>query len=108
MRSRDPRRRGSVRRRAAAVAKGRVAIVGYGNIGRFGLDTMLEAPELERAGGVRRWSGRDKSISDRIPVVTYPMELGRVDAARLCLLTRDGQETAERYLAGGVHTVDSF
>ena len=32
----------------------RVAIVGYGNIGRYVLDSVLEAPDMELAGIVRR------------------------------------------------------
>jgi len=90
------------------VAKGRVAIVGYGNIGRFALDALLEAPDLEPAGVVRRRAERDESMPDRIPVVTDPRELGRIDAALLCVPTRAVPETAERYLAAGVNTVDSF
>ena len=40
----------------------RAAIVGYGNIGRFALEALLEAPDFELAGIVRR------SGADNLPV----------------------------------------
>lgn len=90
------------------MSKGRAVIVGYGNIGRFALDALLEAPDLEPVGIVRRRAVRDESIPGEIPVTTDVDQLGPVDVALLCVPTRSVPETAERYLAAGINTVDSF
>lgn len=90
------------------MTKYRLAIVGYGNIGRYALEAGLEAPDLEVAGIVRRNPVREESIPAEIPVVADFSELDAVDVALLCVPTRRVPETAEQYLAAGINTVDSF
>lgn len=90
------------------MAKHRLAIVGYGNIGRYALEAALEAPDFEVAGIVRRNAVREETIPANIPVVADLGALDGVDVALLCVPTRQVPETAERYLAAGINTVDSF
>ncbi|MDE6085910.1 MAG: diaminopimelate dehydrogenase [Muribaculaceae bacterium] len=86
----------------------KVAIVGYGNIGKFVLDAVLEAPDMEVAGIVRRNITNNPPELAPYKVVTDITELGHVDVAILCTPTREVQVHAERYLAMGINTVDSF
>lgn len=86
----------------------RAAIVGYGNIGHFVLDALLEAPDFEIAGIVRRNAADKPAELAPYPVVTDIAALGKVDVAILCTPTREVQVHAERYLAMGINTVDSF
>lgn len=99
---------GVVNDRGQQGKKRRVAIVGYGNIGRHALDALLEAPDLEPAGVVRRNASDRADIDAAIPVVGDIAELGRIDAAVLCVPTRQVPTTAEGLLAAGVNTVDSY
>lgn len=86
----------------------RAAIVGYGNIGRFVLDALLEAADFEVAGIVRRSVAEIPAELKPYKVVTDITELGKVDVAILCTPTREVQVYAEKYLAMGINTVDSF
>ena len=83
----------------------RVAVVGYGNTGKAAIEAVNAAPDMELAGVVRR------SVGEDIPgvVVTDDVKtLGKVDVALLCTPTRAVEETAKKYLAMGIRTVDSF
>lgn len=57
----------------------RVAVVGYGNVGRFAVDAVLEAPDLQLAGVVRRSGERPPGLDATIPVAKDIAELGDVD-----------------------------
>ena len=90
------------------MTKIRAAVVGYGNIGRFVLEALQEAPDFEIAGIVRR------SISE-IPAELAPYQvttdihtLGKVDVAILCTPTREVEKHAAVLLAEGINTVDSY
>lgn len=87
----------------------RVAIVGYGNIGRFSLEAVEAAPDMECAGIVRR-SGSAEGIPELAPykVVSDIGELGHVDVAILAVPSRKVEENALKYLKLGISTVDSF
>lgn len=86
----------------------RAAIVGYGNIGHFVFDAILEAPDMELAGVVRRSATDIPPELSGYKVVTDIARLGQVDVAILCTPTREVQKHATRYLAMGINTVDSF
>lgn len=86
----------------------RVAIVGYGNIGRYVVDSVLEAPDMELAGIVRRSVAEIPAELSGFKVVTDIAELGLVDVAILATPTRHVEENAAKYLAAGINTVDSF
>lgn len=83
----------------------RVAVVGYGNIGKYAVEAVNAAPDLELAGIVRRSGGGEIGGA---PVVQGIGALGKVDVALLCTPTRSVEESAVKYLAMGINTVDSF
>ncbi len=87
----------------------RVAIVGYGNIGKYALQALQAAPDMEIAGIVRRAGAKDKpaELAD-YQVVSNIQELGNVDVAILATPTRSVEEYALNCLKLGINTVDSF
>ena len=87
----------------------RVAIVGYGNIGRYSLEAVEAAPDMECVGVVRR-NGSAEGFPElaAYKVVSDIRELGKVDVAILATPSRKVKENAEKYLAMGINTVDSF
>lgn len=89
----------------------RVAIQGYGNIGRYALQAVQVAPDLELAGVVRRTTSlhADLPVELRsVAVVDQIGQLGNVDVALLCIPSRSVPKLAEEILAQGINTVDSF
>ena len=88
----------------------RVAVVGYGNIGKHAVQSVLAAPDMELAGVIRREGARDQNS----PGVTFISEeedisvLGKVEAALLCKPSRQIEKYAWFFLSQGIHTVDSF
>lgn len=83
----------------------RIAIVGYGNIGKYAVEAVRSAPDMELAGIVRR-AGSEPVHG--IKTVSHIDELGKVNVALLCTPTRAVEETALPLLAKGIRTVDSF
>ena len=86
----------------------RAAIVGYGNIGRFVLDALEEAPDFEVAGVVRRSINNIPAELNGYSVVANIDQLENVDVAILCTPTREVEKYAVEYLGKGINTVDSF
>lgn len=89
----------------------RVAIVGYGNIGKYALQALQEAPDMEVAGIVRRQGMKDcpqELMGYKVVTEDKIDELGHVDVAILATPTRSVEEYAKRFLAKGINTVDSF
>ncbi len=87
----------------------RIAVVGYGNIGKFALEAIQAAPDMECAGIVRRNASREGCPElEGLPVVEDIRELGTVDVALLATPSRKVEENAAKYLALGISTVDSF
>ncbi len=86
----------------------KAAIVGYGNIGKYVLQTLLESPDFEIVGVVRR--DNNKIIEELKPykVVTSISDLEKTDVAILCTPTRSVEKYAKECLALGINTVDSF
>lgn len=66
----------------------RVAIVGYGNIGKYALDAIKASPDMELAGVVRRSASLgDKPVElSGVPVVNSVKELEGVNVAFFALL----------------------
>ena len=87
----------------------RIAVVGYGNIGRYSLEAVEAAPDMECVGVVRR-NGSAAGFPELAgyKVVSDIRELGHVDVAILATPSRKVKENAEKYLAMGINTVDSF
>lgn len=87
----------------------RAAVVGYGNIGRYALQALQQAPDFEIAGIVRRQGGENKPVELASYKVTATLsELDNVDVAILATPTRKVEEYAREALALGINTVDSF
>ena len=87
----------------------RAAVVGYGNIGRYALEALTAAPDMEIAGIVRRRGAEDcpKEL-EGYKVVKDIRELDDVDVAILATPTRSVEAYAKDILALGINTVDSF
>ena len=87
----------------------KVAIVGYGNIGKHALEAVEAAPDMECVGVVRRNAGREGFPElEGYKVVTDIRDLGQVDVAILATPSRKVEENALKYLQMGINTVDSF
>ena len=86
----------------------KAAIIGYGNIGHAALEALLEAPDFEVAGIVRRDPSDRAGIPENIKIVGSITELERPDVAILAGPTRSIEATAKEVLALGINTVDSF
>lgn len=88
----------------------RVAIVGYGNIGRSVLEAIEVSRDFELAGIVRRsesLSGMPNELAG-IRVVNDIQKLEDVSVAVICTPTRSIPEKAKEILALGINTVDSY
>lgn len=87
----------------------RAAVVGYGNIGRYTVESLEAAPDFEIAGVVRSQGDKDKPLElTPYEVVDDITKLKEVDVAFLCTPTRSCPDYAERLVALGINTVDSF
>lgn len=86
----------------------KVAIVGYGNIGRFALEAVQSAQDFELMGVVRRDINNIPEELQNITVTNDIKTLGNVDVALLCSPTRAIKELAKSILSLGINTVDSF
>ncbi|NLZ52769.1 MAG: diaminopimelate dehydrogenase, partial [Thermoanaerobacteraceae bacterium] len=93
------------------MSKYRIAVVGFGNVGREVFHAIEESPDMEVAGIVLRSSNKIQAIQKivgDIAVTTDVRELGKVDVAVLSIPSRSIVEVAPQYLAMGINTVDSF
>ena len=87
----------------------KAAVVGYGNIGKYVIETLKVSPDFEIAGVIRRHGDENRPAElEGIPVVKDVKELGKVDVAILCTPTRKVRENALPLLEMGINTVDSF
>jgi len=87
-----------------------VAIVGYGNIGRYVLDAVQEAPDFELAGVVRRPSSISNNPIEltNVKVTSDLGELGEIDVAIICAPSREVPKFDREILSMGINTVDSY
>ena len=90
------------------MTKIKAAIVGYGNIGHYVLDSLKEASDFEIVGIVRRSISNIPSELMPYKVSTKIDDLGDVDVAILCTPTREIEKYATEYLSKGINTVDSY
>lgn len=87
----------------------RVAVVGYGNVGKACVEAVITSSDLELAGIVRRQKAPIAEFPN-IPVVTEAEidELGTLGGALIASPTRKVADVAERLLSRGISTADSF
>jgi len=83
-----------------------VAVVGYGNVGKYAVGACLDAPDMELVGIVSKRHAGETAANKTI--VTEASELPPFDVALLTAYTRLVPDTAAELLARGVSTVDSF
>lgn len=88
-------------------ARKRIAVIGYGNVGKACVEAVSTAPDMLLAGVVRRhptpiaeWPG--------VSVVSSADELGKIDGALVASPTRQVGRVAEGLLEKGIATADSF
>lgn len=88
----------------------RTAIIGYGNIGKAALEALLEAPDFEVVGVVRRNASATQQPAELkdILVVDDIAKLDDVEVAIVCSPSRTIPEQVKTLLTKGIHTVDSF
>lgn len=87
----------------------KVAIVGYGNVGKCALESLQQEQDLQIVGVVERpeiLTGQRSPELLGIPIVDKLERLGSVDVVLLCLPSRLVLKEAEKYLRLGVNTVD--
>ena len=84
----------------------RIAVIGYGNVGKAAVQAIQEEPDMELVGVVEPLdvvkSGED------INIVKNFSELSNVDVAIICAPSRAVPKIAEEIISLGVNTVDSF
>lgn len=87
----------------------KVAVVGYGNIGKYALEAIDASADMDCVGVVRR-SGSGDGIRELegYRVVSDFRDLSPFDVAILAVPSRKVKETALPYLEAGINTVDSF
>ncbi len=86
----------------------KVAVVGYGNIGKYVVEALETAPDFEIAGIVRRNAANVPDEIKRYKVSERLSELPDIQVAILCTPTRSVKQYATEALSLGIHTVDSF
>lgn len=86
----------------------KVAVVGYGNIGKYVVEALQTAPDFEIAGIIRRDATDIPEELKNYKVVGNLRELGEVEVAILCTPTRSVEQYATEALSLGINTVDSF
>ena len=91
------------------MSKTKVAIIGYGNIGKYTLQAIEASGDMECVGIVRRNGAENKPAElAGSNVVKNIKELSGVQVAILATPTRKVEEYAKECLALGINTVDSF
>jgi diaminopimelate dehydrogenase len=87
-----------------------VAVVGYGNIGKYAVQAINAAPDMKLVGVVRRSStcGESPKELEDVKIVSCIKDLNDVDVAMLCVPSRLVPEYTKRILSLGINTIDSF
>ena len=91
--------------------KYKVAVVGYGNIGRYAVQAIQAAPDMELVGVVRRPSSKGQKLPPELAQtnIVYSIDdLEEVDVALLTTPTRHTPDYAKKLLSRGIRTVDSY
>lgn len=86
----------------------KAAIIGYGNIGKYVLETLQATPDFEVTGIVRRNASNIPDELKGFTVIEDISGLPQTDVAILCTPTRSVEKYASEILAKGINTVDSF
>ena len=95
------------------MAKIRVAVAGYGNVGRGVLAALKNNPDMEAVGVLSRNPDRVKKSFNEVPVMQINdvdawLEALKPDVAILCGGSKDDLPVQGPALAAKINTVDSF
>lgn len=91
-----------------------VVVHGLGNIGAHVIQSLEAAGDMECLGVVRRAASLGKQpndlrgVPDFASLADLTASRGKPDVAIVCGPSRNVPEDAKKYLAAGLHTVDSF
>lgn len=86
----------------------RIAVVGFGNIGRYAIEAIEASQDCELVGILRRSITELPAPYQKYKQVSDISELEQVDVAIVSQPTRLVPEMASALLAKGINTVDSF
>lgn len=89
----------------------KVAIIGYGNIGKYAVEAVHAAPDMHLVGIVDPYIGEKTPLKPAAQPLLFADSvggLGNVDVALLCIPTRTVPEIAIDLLQKGINTVDSY
>ena len=88
----------------------RVAIIGWGNVGRYCKYVIDETADMELVGVVRRTSSLSvvDTELENVTVVSNVADLKKVDVALVCVPSRLAGDRVSELLEQGISTVDSF
>lgn len=88
----------------------KVAIIGYGNIGKGAYEAISATNDMETAGVVIRDTSKaeEKGVPTGLKVSEKIEGLGTVDVALLCVPSRTITDVAIPLLEKGINTVDSY
>jgi len=84
----------------------KIAVIGYGNVGKATTQAVREEPDMELIGVVEPL-GVVKNGED-VKIVKNFSELSNVDVAIICTPSRAVTQITEEIISSGVNTVDSF
>jgi len=90
--------------------KSRIAIIGFGHIGKGVLEAIQESPDMEVAAIVElpHMIEAVKEKVKNIPVTNDIKKLGKIDVAILAIGSRGVPKIAPLYLQKGINTVDAY
>jgi diaminopimelate dehydrogenase len=87
-----------------------VAVIGYGNVGRFAVDAILEEPDMELSGVIVR-SRRINEVKKSFPNINVSdkiEDINKPNVVLLCVPSVDVPKIAKEYLKKGVNVIDSY
>ena len=91
-----------------------VVVHGLGNIGKHVVQAVETAPDMRCLGVIRRAVSSDpqsvdlRGLPNFVDLESLVAARGKPDVAILCGPSRNVPQDARKYLAAGLHTVDSF
>ena len=86
----------------------KIAVIGAGNIGKAAAKSVLESPDMELCGFVRR-NGEPVSGFEKIPAAKSAFDLPeKPDGAIICLPSRLAEPAEKELLKAGIFTADCF
>ena len=92
----------------SSIKKIKTVVAGYGNVGRYAVQAVMTAPDMELCGIVEPFAPVNAPELPSVPLVKDITGLEKADVAILCLPSRSVEEFAVSCLNKGINTVDAF